>query len=103
MKALFGNKVLNLNELKGLKKKANEEEIKNIEYQVTKEIELTDKEYKEFIENFSKDQPWITEDDGGINEKGEFLCIRIRKAKNKKGVLVNSEGYTYPRYVAIES
>lgn len=102
MKALFGNKVLNLKELKGLKKKANEEEIKDIAYEVTREIELSDKEYKDFIENFSKDQPWITEEDGGTNEKGEFICIRVKKAKNKKGILINSEGYTYPRYVAIE-
>lgn len=103
MRALFGRKVLNIKELKGLKKKANEDEIKSEAYEITKEVLLNDKEYKEFIENFTKDQPWITEEDGGINEKGEFICIRVKNKANKKGILVNSEGYTYPRYIAIES
>ncbi|EKQ57221.1 MULTISPECIES: hypothetical protein [unclassified Clostridium] len=103
MKALFGRKVLNVKELKGLKKKSNDDEIKSIAYEISREVILSDKEYKEFTENFSKDQPWITEEDGGINEKGEFICIRVRNKANKKGILINSEGYTYPRYIAIES
>lgn len=103
MKALFGRKVLNLKELKGLKKKANDDEIKSIAYEISREVALSDKEYKEFTKNFDKDQPWITEEDGGINEKGEFVCIRVKNTRNKKGILVNTEGYTYPRYIAIES
>lgn len=103
MKALFGRKVLNIKELKGLKKKTNEEEIQSIGYEITREVELNNKEYKEFIENFTKDQPWITEEDGGINENGEFICIKVKNKANKKGILVNSEGYTYPRYIALES
>lgn len=102
MKALFGRKILNLKELKEINKKANNEEFEAAIYQVTKEIVLNDKEYEEFTENFSIEQPWIKEEDGGINEKGEFLCIRVKKARNKKGILVNSEGYTYPKYIAIE-
>jgi hypothetical protein len=103
MKALFGRKVLNIKELKGLRKKANEDEIKSIEYEIAREVVLNDKDYKEFIENFTLDQPWITEEDGGINEKGEFICIRVKNKANKKVILVNSEGYTYPRYIAMES
>jgi hypothetical protein len=103
MKALFGRKVLNLKELKGLKKKANDDEIKSIAYEISREVILSDKDYKEFTDNFDKDQPWITEEDGGINEEGEFVCIRVKNTRNKKGILVNTEGYTYPRYIAIES
>jgi hypothetical protein len=103
MKVLFWRKVLSLEELKRLKKKVNDNEIKSIAYEISREVVLSDKEYKEFTENFNKDQPWITEEDGGINEKGEFVCIRVKNTRNKNGILVNTEGYTYPRYIAIES
>lgn len=48
------------------------------QYEVTKGIVLNDKEYKKITENFSTDQTWMTEEDGGINEKGEFLYIKVK-------------------------
>lgn len=102
MKALFGRKVLNLKELKELTKEAKAEGLKGTAYEITKEIELNDEEFKEFAKDFGKDQPWITKEDGGSNEKGELRCIRVRNTKTKKNILVDSEGYTYPRYTAIE-
>ena len=102
MKALFGRKVLNLKELKELTKEAKEDEVKGTEYQVTKEVELNDEEFKGFSKDFCKDQPWIAKEDGGYNEKGELRCIRVKNTKIKKSILVDSEGYTYPRYTAIE-
>ncbi|ADL50612.1 hypothetical protein [Clostridium cellulovorans] len=102
MRALFGRKVLNLKELKELTKEAKADGVQGTAYEVTKEIELTDDEFKEFTKDFGKDQPWITEEDGGCNEKGELKCIRVKNSKTKKCILVDSEGYTYPRYTAIE-
>ncbi|WP_373898840.1 hypothetical protein ACER0A_004745 [Haloimpatiens sp. FM7315] len=102
MKALFGRKVLNLSELKELIKEAKKDGAKGTAYEVTKEIELSDEEFREFEKDFCKDQSWITKEDGGCNEKGELRCIRVKNTKTKKSLLVDSEGYTYPRYTAIE-
>ena len=103
MIALFGRKVLNLKELKELTKEAKKDGVKGTAYEVTKEIELRDEEFKEFAKDFCKDQPWITKEDGKRKKKGELRCIRVRNTKTKKSILVDSEGYTYPRYTAIEN
>ncbi|HIG0360409.1 TPA: hypothetical protein ACX96Z_001998 [Clostridium sporogenes] len=101
MRALFGRKVLNLKELKELTKEAKKDGMKGTAYTVTREVKLNDREFKEFAKNLWKDQPWITKEDGGINEKRELRCIRVKNIKTNKSILVDSEGYTYPRYTAI--
>ncbi|GAA0735630.1 DUF6329 domain-containing protein [Clostridium oceanicum] len=102
MRALFGRKILNLKELKELTRKAKKEGMKGEPYEVTKEVKLNDKEFIEFVNNFCKDQSWITKEDGGCNSKGELRCIRVKNTKTNKSILVDSEGYTYPRYTALE-
>lgn len=102
MKALFGRKIFNLKELKQLTKEAKKDGMKGTAYEVTKEVELSDEEFKEFGKNFLKDQPWISKQDGGCNSKGELRCIRVKNTKTNKSILVDSEGYTYPRYTALE-
>lgn len=102
MRVLFGRKVLNLKELKELTKEAKEDGLKGTDYEVTREIELSDEEFKEFAKDFCRDQLWITKEDGGCNEKGELRCIRVKNSKTNESILVDSEGYTYPRYTAIE-
>lgn len=102
MKALFGRKIFNSNELKEFTEKAKKEGSKGTECEVTKEIELSDEEFKEFAKDFCREQPWITKEDGGYNENGELRCIRVKNSKSRKSILVDSEGYTYPRYTAIE-
>lgn len=102
MRALFGRKVLNLKELKEFTKEAKKDGMKGTAYEVTKEIELSDEKFKQFGKEFCKDQPWISEKDGGCNEKGKLRCIRVKNIKTNKSILVDSEGYTYPRYTAIE-
>lgn len=102
MRALFGRKILNLNELKELTKEAKKDGMKGTAYEVIKEIELNDEEFKEFAKDFCKDQSWITKEDGGYNSKGELRCIKVKNTKTNKSILVDSEGYTYPRYTALE-
>lgn len=102
MKALFGRKVLNLKELNELTKEAKEDGVIGAGYQVTKEVELSDEEFKAFSKDFLKDQPWIEKEDGGQNENGELKCIRVKNRETRKSILVDSEGYSYPRYTAIE-
>lgn len=102
MRALFGRKILNLKELKELTKEAKKDGMKGEPYEVIKEIELSDEKFKEFAKDFCKDQPWITKEDGGCNEKGELRCIRVKNTKTGEKILTDSEGYDYPRYTAIE-
>lgn len=102
MIALFGRKILNLKELKELTKEAKKDGMKGTAYEVIKEVELSDDEFEQFAKELWKDQMWISEEDGGFNEKGELRCIRVKNTKTNKSILVDSEGYTYPRYTAIE-
>ncbi len=95
-KAFFGRKIADLKELKALTGEAG------FAYQVTKEVLLSSKEFEQFASNFFDDQPWISPKDGGINENGEAKCIRVINKETGERVLVNSEGYSYPRYTALE-
>jgi hypothetical protein len=63
---------------------------------------LKDKDFKEFANDFLKDQPWISKGDGGINDNGQVRCIRVTNIETDEKVLVNSEGYNYPRYTGLE-
>lgn len=101
-RALFGRKVKELGELKELTKLAKRDKAKGSEYIVTKEIEMNDDEFKAFVDNFLRDQDWISKDDGGTDEEGRLVCTRVTNIETGEKVLVDSEGYTYPRYVALE-
>lgn len=103
MKALFGRKVSNLKELKEITEEAVKEGRQGQSYCVTKEIELEDADFYNFARDFFNDQPWITEGDDGVNENREVRCIRVINKDTGEKVLVNSEGYSYPRYTAIEN
>ncbi len=103
MKALFGRKVCDIEELRKLTRKAVEEGYKGQDYIVTREVILEDKAFRDFTNDFLEDQPWITKYDGGANEKGEISCIRVINKDTGEKVLVNNEGYSYGRYIAIEN
>lgn len=72
-------------------------------YCVTKEVQLEDSDFHNFARDFFNDQPWITNEDGGVNENSEVRCIRVINKYTGEKVLVNNEGYSYPRYIAIEN
>lgn len=104
MKTLFGRKFYNLEELREATMGALKLGQKGSDYIVTKEVELEEKEFKKFSNDFFEDQPWIEENkDGGYNKNGEIRCIRVTNKETKEKVLVNSEGYAYPRYTALET
>lgn len=100
--ALFGRKVKDLKELKELTKLAKKDGARGSEYTVAKEIEMNDNEFKAFADNFLRDQDWISKEDGGVDSEKGLICIRVTNIETGEKVLVDSEGYTYPRYVAIE-
>lgn len=102
MRALFGRKMADIEELKDATRIAKKEGFTGSAYEVTKEVELSDLDFKEFTEDFLEDQPWIEKGDGGSNPSGEIRCIRVINQLTGERILVNSEGYDYPRYTAIE-
>jgi hypothetical protein len=101
-RALFGRKIANLKDLKDLTQAALKKGQIGSTYQVDKEVSLTNEEFQQFTSDFFQDQPWISPEDGGVNERTEILCIRVINKETGERVLVNSEGYTYPRYTALE-
>ncbi len=103
MRALFGRKVSDLEELREITEAATEQGQQGQPYTITREVVLDDKVFRAFSGDFFEDQPWITKDDGGVNEKGEIRCIRVVNMDTGEVVLVNSEGgYRYPRYTGLE-
>lgn len=102
MKALFGRKMVDIEELKDATRIARKEGFAGSEYEIIKEVALSDYDFREFTKDLLKDQPWIDEDDGGTSSNGEIRCIRVINLLTGDRVLVNSEGYDYPRYTAIE-
>ncbi|WP_313120166.1 hypothetical protein [Proteiniclasticum ruminis] len=102
MKALFGRKVLDLDELKDLTLRAVKEGHKGQPYIIIREVFLANEYFMDFAGDFLKDQFWIRSEDGGINMNGEVRCVRVNNMDTDEKVLVNSEGYDYPRYTALE-
>ncbi len=92
-RAMFGRKISNLGELKHLTEQALREGKKGKAYTINKEVELEDKDFQQFAANFLRDQPWIEKED---------TCIRIKNKETGETVLVDPQGYEYPRYVSLE-
>ncbi|MDQ0154135.1 hypothetical protein [Robertmurraya andreesenii] len=102
MKALFGRKFTDIKELREATENAKKRGVRGSDYTVTREVELSDHEFKKFCSDFFNEQPWIERTDGGSNASGELRCIRVKNVETGERVLVNTEGYEYPRYTAIE-
>ena len=77
MKALFGRKFYNIQELQETTEEARKDGVIGSDYTIIREVELSDSEFKKFTSNFLEDQPWIKKSDGGTNEKGELRCLRV--------------------------
>ena len=103
MRAIFGRKVSDLTELKELTEQALKSGQRGQSYCVIKEVLLEDDEFHSFAKDFFNDQAWITKEDGGVNKQREVRCIRVINQDTGEKVLVNNEGYTFPRYTAIET
>jgi len=71
-------------------------------YRVIREVELSNKEYKKLTNDLLQDQAFINKDEGGINDAGEVLCIRVINKESGERILIDPQGYEYPRYTALE-
>lgn len=101
-RALFGRKLNDLKELKEATAHAKHAGKRGSLFEVTKEVPLGDDDFKAFAEDFFNDQPWIDKSDGGSNENGDIRCIRVINTDTGERVLINSEGYSWCRYTALE-
>lgn len=102
MRAVFGRKISSLKELKELTESAAAKNQKGQSYVVSREVKLSDDQFITFASDFFKAQEFILPEDGGTSYNGDICCIRVRNEKTGESVLVNSEGYDYPRYTAVE-
>lgn len=91
--SLFGRKISNLGELKTLTEQALREGKKGKAYSINKEVELENEDFQKFAVDFLRDQPWIEKED---------TCIRVKNKETGETVLVDPQGYEYPRYVSLE-
>jgi hypothetical protein len=101
-RALFGRKVSNLKELKKLTQGAVARGQIGEAYTVIREVKLSGQEFRNFASDFFEDQSWISPEDGGVNKSREIRCVKVICQETGEKVLVNSEGYTYSRYTALE-
>lgn len=102
MKALFGRKLSGLGELKELTEQALREGKTGSTYTVAKEVSLSPEDFKAFSNDFFKDWPWLTKEDGGPSKEG-LRCTRVTNSETGEAILVNNEGFSYPRYTALEN
>lgn len=100
MKALFIRKVWDLKELKRVTDQARINQ--GTEYVVSRVVYLTEEEYGSFTNDLLEDRDWIKPGDGGPVDRNTIKVIRVVNQKTNEALLVNPEGYNYPRYVAIE-
>ena len=69
-------------------------------YTVAEEIQLTPSQYDYLAEDLLADYPAISGKGGCIN--GVIQAIRI-SAPGRKALIVDPQGYDYPKYVAFEA
>ena len=102
MRALFGRKVKDLTELRAITQGARKAGLRGEPFIIIGEVVLEEDSFEAFAADFRKDQPWILPEDGGSNADGDIRCIRVKNRATGDTVLVSPEGYSYPRYVALE-
>ena len=73
------------------------------EYYVAEERELSEIEWRKFTARLLDDQPWIE----AFSERdlpcgNPTACIRVTSPCAKIALIIDPQGYSYARYVAIE-
>lgn len=76
--------------------------IKPAPFQIVREINLPEAQYRRFQANLLANAPFITArtDLTGYDESTGFRCLLVTSRKRQDGILVDSEGYGYARYAA---
>ncbi len=100
-KAVFVRKAARLQDLKDAVRKGGKSE----PFVVEKQVELEAVEYKAFTENLLSNCDFIKENLELMrkDKNGIYHCLLVTAKGGRDGILVESEGYEYPRYTAIYS
>ena len=69
-------------------------EIKPRTYEVSEVITLTDKEYGSVLKDPLKDREYLA------GRQGAYTCVLLLGEHSDDGILVDTQGYAYPRYSA---
>lgn len=96
MEKKFVKKVPNLVEYK---KKVEIKDYSKRKIYIDKEIKLSTEDFKKFSENLLTDYSFLKDFCKFIESKNLFSGSIITDGKNK--IIVETQGYDYPRYVAI--
>ena len=102
MKAIFVRKATSLEVVKEVTEELKEKGYLGVEYQVTRDVELSDEDFRKLTTDLLDDQEFIQKNEGGMNDEGEVLCIRVINKETGERILIDPQGYEYPRYTAIE-
>jgi len=102
MKAIFVRKATSLEVVKEATKELKEKGYEGAKYKVTREVELSNEDFRKLTCDLLQDQSFIQKDEGGINDEGEVLCIRVINKESGERILIDPQGYEYPRYTARE-
>jgi len=101
-KAHFGRKERDIEELIADTERAKKHGYDGSNYTVTREVELSPIEWLTLGSDLLEDQNWIRPREGGILPDGTIKAIRVTCEGSEYNLLVNPEGYDYPRYTALE-
>lgn len=96
MEVKFAKKVPNLVEYK---KRVEIKDYSKRKIYVDKEIKLSIEDFKNFSENLLNDYSFLKDSCKFIESKNLFSGSIITDGKNK--IIVETQGYDYPRYIAI--
>lgn len=102
MKAIFVRKATSLEVVKEVTEELKEKGYEGAKYQVTREVELSNEDFRNLTSDLLDDQDLIQKDEGGINDEGDVLCIRVINKESGERILIDPQGYEYSRYTAIE-
>lgn len=74
-------------------------------YYIAAERHLSQMEWEDFTNSLLEDRDWIEEfsNQDHPDIEGASACIRVTGEDSEIALLVDPQGYTYARYVAIES
>ncbi len=94
MRTIFIRKPNRVDDLKG-------RETKDLNIIIEKVVVLSDPEYREFSQYLLRDRDFITNNKELMRwDSQEAHCIAIKSENREDAILVQSEGYLYPRYAA---